>query len=325
MTGTNELGKVMPELAAFVRVVDAGSFTAAAAGLGMSPSALSRRVSRLERLLGVQLLRRTTRQLAVTEAGLATLERAREMLSAAQAAMDVAVGHMTQPQGVVRLSAPKAFARHVLHPHLMAFLARYPQIHVQLRVEDPPMDLLRDALDLGVQLTRQPPEGLVARALMPVRQVLVASADYLAGAPPIHAPQDLTQHSCLFLGERARDNQWRFVRGEQLAEVTVQGRYAANHSGLRLDAALQGLGIAQLPDFAARDALRSGALQQVLRDWDLEASYAGTAYLLFPPNRHLPPKVRVLVDFLVEAYGAADPDWADAPARGNLRRSINRA
>lgn len=308
MVGTNELGKVMPELAAFVRVVDAGSFTAAAAGLGMSPSALSRRVSRLERLLGVQLLRRTTRQLAVTEAGLATLERAREMLSAAQAALDVAVGHMTEPQGVVRLSAPKAFARHVLHPHLMAFLVRYPQIQLQVCVEDQPVDLLRDALDLGVQLTRHPPEGLVARALMPVRQVLVASADYLAGTLPIHAPQDLAQHSCLFLGERARDNHWRFVRDGHLAEVTVQGRYAANHTGLRLDAALQGFGIAQLPDFVAREALRSGTLLQVLPDWDLEASYAGMAYLLFPPSRHLPPKVRVLVDFLVEVCGAEGAD-----------------
>lgn len=300
MHGTNAFDRMIPELAIFVRVVDAGSFTAASTELAMSPSAVSRRVSRLERILGVQLLRRTTRQIALTEAGMATLERAREMVTAGQAALDVATGFMAEPQGLVRLSAPKAFARHVLHPILVKFLARYSRLDVQLIVEDRPIDLLRAAVDLGVQLTSHPPEGLVARTLMPVRQVLVASPELLAASPPIHVPLDLMQHSCLYLGEQAKDNQWRFTQAANRVDVTIRGRYAANHSGIRLDAALQGLGIAQLPDFVARDELMRGRLQQVLPEWELDANYQGAAYLLFPPTRHMPPKVRALVDFLVD-------------------------
>lgn len=299
--GTSDFMQVLHELAVFVRVAESGSFSEAARQLDMTPSAVSRQVARLEKAAGVQLLRRSTRQLRLTEAGVDALERGRDMVSAARGALQVAEEHMCRPQGVVRLSAPKAFARHVLQPVLLDFMARFPSVDVHLMVSDGDVDPLRDNVDIAVRLTDAPPQGLVARALMPVRQVLVASPAYLAAHEPIRVPLDLTAHSCLFLGERARDNRWCLVRDEDRVEVLVQGRYAVNHSEMRLNAVEAGLGVGCLPDFVARDALAAGRVVVVLSDWAFVGNYQGDACALFVPSRFTVPKVRMLIDHLVAA------------------------
>lgn len=304
MAGTNEFIDVLRELVAFVKVVESGGFSAAALQLDMSPSAVSRQITRLEKAMGVQLLRRTTRQLHLTEAGLEAFERAREMVAAAKATLQVADGHMRSPKGLVRVSAPKAFARQVLQPHLLAFLQRYPDVDVQLLVADRPVDPLRENMDIVIRLTEDPPQGMVARSLMPVRQLLLASPAYLASHPPILAPQDLMAHSCLSLGEQLGDNRWRFSRDKETSEVLVQGRYTVNHSEMRLEAVQAGLGVGCLPDFAAAAAIKAGRVVPVLPEWFFEANYQGTAYMLFAPSRYTVPKVRVLIDHFASCLQA---------------------
>jgi len=301
--GTDDVLEVMNELVAFVRVAEAGSFSAAARQHGLTPSAVSRQVARLEKVLGVALLQRTTRQLRLTEAGLDVLERGREMLAAAQATVRVAEGHVGQPRGRVRLSAPKAFARQVLHQPLLSFLQRHPEVDLHLMVVDRPVDALREGVDLVIRLTDDPPPGMVARALMPVRQLVLASPAYLAGRAPVLRPEDLLAHSCLSLGEHERDSRWRLVQGSDVVEVAVNGRYTVNHSEMRLAAVEAGLGVGCVPDFAARDALAAGRVVRLLPDWVFDNHYQGTAYLLFAASRHMPPKVRALIDHLLAALG----------------------
>jgi len=319
---TDDFLEVVHELVAFVRVAEAGSFSAAARRHGLTPSAVSRQVARLEKALGVSLLRRTTRQLHLTEAGREVLERGRALVAAAQATLRVAEGHVGGPRGLVRLSAPKAFARHVLHEPLLAFLRACPEVDLHLLVDDRPVDALREGVDLVVRMTDDPPPGMAARALMSVRQWVLASPAYLASSGrPILRPEDLAAHRCLPLGEQAGDSLWRFARraggashggdgdgdGENdgTVDVTVYGRYAVNHSEMRLAAIEAGLGVGCVPDFVARDALQAGRVVRLLSGWTVASHYQGTAYLLFPASRHLPPKLRVLIDHLVAALGSA--------------------
>ncbi|MET3495770.1 LysR family transcriptional regulator [Variovorax boronicumulans] len=298
---TDDFLEVMRELVAFVRVAEAGSFSAAARRHGQTPSAISRQVARLESVMGVSLLQRTTRQLRLTEAGMAVLERGRDMVAAAQASMRVAEGHVGTPKGLIRVSAPKAFARHVLQRPLLSFLERYPGVDVHLLVVDRPVDPLREGVDLVIRLTDDPPQGMVARALMPVRQLVLASPDYLASHEAIRSPEDLMAHSCLSIGEQERDSRWRFVRGDDEVELAVAGRYTLNHGEMRLAAIEAGLGVGCVQDFVAHDALADGRVVHVLPEWALDTNYQGMAYLLFLASRYTTPKVRVLVDHLVAA------------------------
>ena len=296
--GINAPLHLLSEMVAFAQVAERGSFSAAARALGMTPSAVSRQVARLEEALGVRLLARTTRQQRLTEAGREAFAHCAELVAAAQATLQVGQRFAAAPAGVVRLSAPKALAHQVLHPLVLELLAAQPGLEVHLVADDRDIDQVREDVDLVVRITRQPPEGLAGRPLMPVRHLLCAAPAYLAAAGMPLQPQDLPGHSCLWLGEHPRDHHWRFRRGDELAEVAVHGRYAVNHSGARLDAARRGLGIACLPDFSARAALAAGELQQVLADWEFLGPYTGQAWLLYPPDRHLPPKCRTVIDHL---------------------------
>ncbi|MFC7459067.1 LysR family transcriptional regulator [Hydrogenophaga defluvii] len=293
---------VMHELVTFVRVAEMGSFSAAARQLGVTPSAISRQVARLEKALGVSLLQRTTRQLRMTDAGLEVLEQGRAMVAALQATFQVAEGHAGIPRGLVRVSAPKAFARHVLQPLLLDFIQRYPAVDVHLLVVDRRVDPLREGVDLVIRLTDDPPQGLVARALLPVRQLLLASPAYLDSHSPVRVPEDLMGHSCLAIGEQERDSRWRFVRGQDVVSVAVSGRYTVNHSEMRLTAIEAGLGVGCVPDFVARDALAAERVVRVLPDWAFDTNYQGMAYLLYAGSRYKAPKVRVLIDHLVAAW-----------------------
>lgn len=287
----------------FARVVDAGSFSGAARQLGLTPSAVSRQVARLEGVLRVRLLERTTRKLRLTEAGSAAFTRCQALVAAAREVMALSDSQSATPRGLVRVSMPKAFGRQVVHPLMPAFLARYPEVDVQLIITDRTVDLFEESVDLAIRITDAPPPGLAGRPLTTIRHLVCASSQYLAAhGTPAH-PRDLAQHSCLYLGEDERDRHWRFQRGAEEATVRVSGRYVANHSEVRLDGARQHLGIASLPEFTAREALAKADLVTVLDDWEHKTDYAGTAWLLYPPNRFLAAKLRVWIDFLVAALG----------------------
>lgn len=286
-------------MAVFSRVVDAGNFSEAARQLGSTPSTISRQIKRLEQALGTRLLERSTRSVRLTDSGAQVYRHCRDMVGAASGAVDIAGNLVTQPQGRVSLSAPISYARSVIHPLVAEFLRDWPEIDVQLIFADREMDPLRDDVDLVIRLTRSPPLGLAARPLGNARWLLCASPAYLATHGMPAEPRDLVRHQCLYLGETVDDNRWNFRRGAETQSLDVRGRYIANDVSARLDAARHAIGIASLPDFAVAEALRDGDLVQVLGDWEFEAhAYMGPVWLLYPPNRFLPSKVRVLIDHL---------------------------
>ena len=299
VVSTNLSHSLLAEMAVFVQVVESGSFSAAARLLGTSPSATSRSVAKLEQALALQLLHRTTRKLRLSEQGEEAFLRCRSMLDAAHSVMEISGQGAVEPEGLISVSVPKAVGRFVLHPHIPAFLRRYPKVDVRLRLEDRYMDLIDDRVDLALRITDRPSPGLIGRQLMTIEHLLCATPEYLAQHGTPQQPQDLAQHSCIYLGETPNDARWKFRRSGKTVTVNVRGRYAANHTGVRLDAVKQHLGIGSLPYFTARQALGSGEVVQVLPEWDFLSSYHGGLWLLYAPNQHLPPKLRVFIDYLV--------------------------
>ena len=295
---TSELLPLLPDLAVLVDVVEAGSFSAAARLQGSTPSAVSRQIARLEAALGVKLLERSTRRLHLTSGGQEVLRHARTMLEAARAACDGAARHASSVTGRVRLAAPKAALRQLIHPQLPALLQAYPQLTLELQVTDQVVDLIADGVDIALRLG-DPPPGYVARPFMEVRTLLYAAPAYLAAHGMPQHPAELVRHSCLHLAELPGDDEWCLVRGNERVVVNVRGRYACNHSEMRREAAEWGLGIACLPDFSVRQQLVEGSLQPVLPGWQLLGRYQGSSWLVYHADRYRSPRVRAVVDYLL--------------------------
>jgi DNA-binding transcriptional LysR family regulator len=291
---------LLPDLALFVQIVEQGSFSAVARLTGTTPSAVSRSVSRLEREMGSKLLHRSTRKLRLSDAGKTVYAHALEMLESARLAMDAAGSAQQVAQGKLTLSVPKAVGRFVIHPLMSEFLARFPQVDVCLRLEDRYLDLIDDGIDLALRITHSPSPGLHGKPLMPVSHVICATPHYLRqhGAP--QNPQDLRDHSCISLGETPADARWKFHREGKTEIVQTRGRYAANHTAVRLDAVKQDLGIGSLPLFTAREALERGEIVQVLAEWEFISSYSGELWLLWAGNKHMPARMRAMIDYLSE-------------------------
>ncbi|WP_404652847.1 LysR family transcriptional regulator [Raoultella terrigena] len=292
--------RLLPDLALFVQIVEQGSFSAVARLTGTTPSAVSRSVSRLEREMGSKLLHRSTRKLRLSDAGKTVYAHALEMLESARLAMDAAGSAQQVAQGKLTLSVPKAVGRFVIHPLMSEFLARFPQVDVCLRLEDRYLDLIDDGIDLALRITHSPSPGLHGKPLMPVSHVICATPHYLRqhGAP--QNPQDLRDHSCISLGETPADARWKFRREGKTEIVQTRGRYAANHTAVRLDAVKQNLGIGSLPLFTAREALERGEIVQVLAEWEFISSYSGELWLLWAGNKHMPARMRAMIDYLSE-------------------------
>ncbi|WP_291372769.1 LysR family transcriptional regulator [Acinetobacter sp. UBA6720] len=297
---TNQSIALLQEMAIFVKVVETGSFSETARQLGNTPSAVSKAISRLERALGTRLLERTTRKLRLSESGKQTYDHCLEMARAAQAVIEHSGKFNTEPSGTVRISVPKAVGHYLIHPYIPEFLELYPQIDIQLLLEDRLIDFIDDEIDLAIRITNEPPLGLKGRQLIRIDHVLVATAEYLKKNGTPQQPSDLNQHQCIFLGEQVSDSKWKFQKGNKTTSVTVKGRYSANHTGIRLDAALKHMGVASLPYFMARHALNSQALIQVLPDWHFKTYYSGDAWLLYPPTRYLAPKIEVFIQFIAK-------------------------
>ncbi len=295
---TSELIARLPFFATFVRVVELGSFSAAAHSLGQTPSAVSRQMSRLEAELGVRLLVRTTRKLQLSEVGERIYRVCKDMLTAAESVEDLASQFVEKPQGLVRGSAPMTYGKIVVSPQVAPFLKQYPDVDVQLMLTDRVVDLIEDAVDFVIRIEQEPPPNLIAKALSPVRYVLCAASDYLAANGHPASPADIAGHGCLFFGDRLSDNRWQFRKADAQESVAVRGRFIVNHSEAMVEAVRDGAGIGFLPHFTARALLERGEVVQVLPDWQLVTPYSGTAWLLYLPNRHLPPKVRVFIEHL---------------------------
>lgn len=280
-----------------------GSYTAAAARLGVSKAAMSQRIAELERVAGVSLVQRTTRSVRLTEAGQRLVDQTRaafEQISQSFAQVRDLAG---APQGLLRVTAPVALARQQIVPLLPDFLRQYPQVRIELNLSDRLSSLATEGFDLAIRHTAHPPDTHVAVALCATRSVLVASKAYLRRAGTPQQPADLTAHNCLHYPRPQERPAWTFEpqgRTGTRERVTVQvsGSLAANNSEALRDAALAGLGIALLPDFSAQAALQAGKLVAVLPGWAPVGSFADRIYAIRPYAAHVPRAVSLFVDYL---------------------------
>lgn len=293
-------------MAVFAAVVEAGSFSAAAAALGLSKSAVSKQVARLEDRLGARLLNRTTRTLALTEVGRDYFERAKRILAEVEEA-ETAVGRLhAEPRGTLRVNAPMSFGTRHVAPALPALLARYPDLGVDLVLNDRVVDVLDEGFDVSIRIVRMEDSSLVARRLSGFRRVVCASPDYWRRhGRPAH-PDDLAGHECLIYGYLAQPLDWPFAGPDGRFRVRVSGRFRANNGDAIRAAALGGLGVALAPSFIVGDDLDAGRLETALEDFE-EPDLA--IWAVYPPGRHLSAKVRAFVDFLADRFGR-EPRWA---------------
>ena len=279
-----------------------GSFTAAAARLGISKAAMSQRIAELERAAGVPLVQRTTRSVRLTEAGQRLADGTRSAFAQIQQSFAAVRDLAEAPQGLLRVTAPVAFARQQLVPRLPEFLRAHPQVRLELDLSDGLRPLAVEGFDLAVRHTASPPETHVAWLLAPTRSMLVASRAYLRkrGAPA--DPDALRLHDCLHYPRAGQVAGWTLLRGDERAVVPVAGAFSANNSEALRDAALAGLGIALVPDFSAQAALRSGQLQQVLPEWKVEGQFSETLYAIRPYAPYVPRAVEAFVAYLRRAF-----------------------
>jgi DNA-binding transcriptional LysR family regulator len=283
---------------AFTRVVAAGGFAAAAREMGVTRSAVNKLVINLENELGVQLLHRSTRQVSPTETGLAFYQRCVAILADLEEAEQSVVQLHAEPRGKLRVNAPMSFGTLHLAPAIANFLIRYPEVQVQLTLSDRFIDPIEEGFDITVRIAQpQQTASLVVHELAPVQRVLCASPAYLKQHGIPTQPTDLRHHSCLHYGHFTTENQWTLMGAEGEQTVVVQGVLCSNNGEVLRDAAQGGLGIALLPTFIIQKDLYQGRLQMVLPDFSPPEL---RIYVLYPINRHLSTKTRLLVDFLQE-------------------------
>lgn len=290
------------DIALFVRVVELGSFAAAAADRGVTASAASKVVSRLEDRLGVRLLQRTTRRLALTPEGETMLARGRDILAAVEAAEAEVSAARGRPRGLLRVNTGTAFARHRLAPILPDFHARYPDVTVELSVADRRVDIIADQVDVAIRTGALGESTLVARRIALSRRVIVASPAYLARHGYPERPEDLARHACLRLTGYARLAEWPMRMGDRVTPMRVAGPTTCDSADVLLEMAIAGLGIARLAAFMLDDALADGRLVELLAGHHVSEEVPVSAVM--PPGRQALPRVRAFVDFLVEAMAA---------------------
>lgn len=295
---TNKLMPLLSDMAIFVTVIEQGNFSKAAKKLGVTPSAVSRQISRLEDALGIKLLERTTRQLALTESGNLTFDYCKQMVESAEHAVNASCSATSSVSGLLRVAVPRSLANKVLRPIFTEFLKRYPEIKLHLKVTDRILDPIHDGVDFLIHINDSPIEALVNVNIGYVKQVLCASPDFLEKhSLPTH-PDELKHLPCICLGENVTDSRWRFSKKKQQLTVQVSGTYLLNHSDMRKDAIVQGFGIGPLPDYLAQQGIEKGTLIPLLQDWKMQGNYQGGICLQFVQSKYMPNKNRAFIDFM---------------------------
>jgi len=296
----------LSELAAFVSIAEQRSFRLAAKTLGVSPSALSHAMRTLEERLGLRLLNRTTRSVALTEAGERLYNRARPAIVDLQDAVSDALSTQSHPSGRVRISASEASARPLIYHVLPGFLLTYPDIHIEFFVESRFVDIVDAGFDAGIRVHEDVPKDMIAVQLYrQMHFVTVASTEYLSRNGHPAQADDLKHHRCIsFKFASGASSPWTLQRDDQKVEITVDGPLIVGNLNLAVDGALAGIGIALVPESHAADHIRSGRLIHVLKD--CSTSIPGLC-LYYPANRHLPAAMRLFVD-AVRAWAKTNND-----------------
>lgn len=287
-------------LAIFAKVVELRSFAAASGELALSKATVSKAVSRLEERLGARLFNRTSRRLALTDAGQKLAERAARLLADGEAAENEALAQSATPRGLVRLAAPMTFGVRTLAPMLPEFLAQYPEVSIDLHLSDATVDLIGEGFDAGLRIARLPDSSLIARRLCGMPRYTVAAPSYLKRhGRPTH-PMHLADHRCFGYAYMSTAGVWHYTNaaGEQ-ANVRPAGQLRVNNGEAVMPALLAGLGIADLPEFIVGDAVRSGEVEVILKGWKQPE---GAVHLVTPPGGPRPARVEVLAEFLTKQF-----------------------
>ncbi len=288
---------------AFVKAVEAGGFSAAARQLGLTPSALSKLVSRLEDRLGAQLMQRTTRRLQLTVEGEAFFGRARTILAAMDEAESEVTEAVSSPRGLLRIHCGSTFGMHQLAPAIPRFQERHPSVSLELTISDERLSMMQEGVDLAIRIGPLEESSLVARRICNLERVICAAPAYLARYGTPRTPDDLQQHNCLWITSLPQLKRWPFDTDDGIRVVNVSGNIAANHAETVMQLALAGVGITRLADVVVATALRAGTLVPILTDWHHVEPVP--LYVTYPSGRNLSPKVRAMVEFLVEEFGGA--------------------
>lgn len=301
-----ELGSVLPDLHLLTVLAQTQSFTRTAQRLGISKGSVSAHIAKLEKSVGVPLVRRTTRSVVLTEAG----SRLAQDIEVSFARIAESFGHVHDlagaPRGLLRVTAPVALGRQVIAPALPAFLSRYPEVRLELDLSDRLINLAQEGFDLAIRHADNPPDTYVAWRLCETRSLLVASRSYLQRRGTPEHPSALADHDCLMY-LRGLDRTWSFekTRGRRKSEritVPVSGPLRANNSEVLREAVLGGLGIALLPDFSASDLVQRGRLQHVLADWKPVGFFGQYIHAIRPWTAQVPRAVQCLVEHLRDVF-----------------------
>jgi DNA-binding transcriptional LysR family regulator len=282
------------EAAVFVKVIQAGSFSAAARQLGLPVSTISTRVSRLEKRLAITLLQRTTRQLHLTEAGAVYYQHASQGLGymlEAEAAIDVA---RQQPQGRLKITAPADLGDYLLANLVASAQQALPALQMELLLTDRYVDLVAEGVDIAIRTGELRDSSLIAKSLGTIQWALFASNDYLARSAPLQLPQDLHAHHCLQFTPVGRDA-WNLSNGQNNMSIPLQANTMANSIGVIKSMAENGHGVALLPTFICKPELVSGHLLHVLPNWRAKAD---PVHLVYPKQRFMPPKLRAFIELI---------------------------
>ncbi|MBT5192379.1 MAG: LysR family transcriptional regulator [Rhodospirillaceae bacterium] len=297
----------LSEMAVFAKVVQQQGFTAAADALGISKSAVSKQIGRLEDRLGARLLNRTTRKLSLTEVGEVFYERCARIVEEAQAAADEVGSLATTPRGRLRVNAPMTFGTLHLGPVIGEFLEAHPEIQVDLVLDDRFIDLVAEGFDAAIRIAALTDGSVIVRRLAPMRAVLCAAPEYLRRHGKPETPEELHDHNCFGYLYLDSGTDWNLEGANGSVSIPLQGNLRANNGEVLRDVALAGTGIMVLPTFIVGKQLRAGTLVEILPGC---LPQTHDIFAVYPHRRHLTRKVRAFVDFLVARFGP-EPYWDD--------------
>ena len=295
------------ELTFFATLVKAGSLTAAARELNVTPPAISKRLQQLENRLGVRLLHRTTRRIGLTHEGEVYLENARRILDEIDELESTVSSSRVAPKGLLRVNAPLGFGRTYITPLVSDFAKEYPDVQVQLQLSDHPLILADESIDVGIRFGDLPDARVVARRIAPNRRLLCASPAYLQKHGIPESPEELPRHNCLILRQNeTASGIWRLTRGRKAHTVKVHGNLSSNDGEVVLKWALDGHGVLQRAEWDIAKYVRSGRLRLVLEDYALPPA---DIYAVYPQRHHMSAKVSAFIEFLITGFQKRKRDW----------------